>query len=144
MRLKGHALVVDLIDSCERENLKSPAVRENRAIPVHEPMKLTQSLDTLVTGPQIEVISVAQNNLGIHSVELVRRNRLHRPWVPTGMKTGVKTTEAFLRWLADSFSPHFIGRLQREAAGASALDTLDRLSAPFRQRMTAVEDIQPL
>ena len=59
MVLKMHTLGRDLAEACEREDLKTAGVGEDRAVPPHEAVKAAHLADELVTRAKVEVVSVA-------------------------------------------------------------------------------------
>ena len=59
--LEGDPVVIDL--GVEREHLESARVREREAVPSGEPAQATEALDEFGSGPQHEVIGVAEHDL---------------------------------------------------------------------------------
>src|ERR1017187_8121074 len=56
MRPEGDSLLLDAAQLAEAENLESPAVGEDGAIPGHKFVQPAQVADQLVARPQIQVI----------------------------------------------------------------------------------------
>ncbi len=75
---KRSALVVDPGEPGEREDLEPAAVGQDGAVPVHEPVQPAKGLDHLAPGPQVEVVGVAQDDLGAGGRKLLGRHRLDR------------------------------------------------------------------
>ena len=59
------------------KNLEPAAVRQDRTIPVHEPMEPASLFHDLVTRPQIQMIGVGQNDLSPHLLHLFRAHGFH-------------------------------------------------------------------
>ena len=78
MRLEPRALVGDPAHAREAEHLIAAAVGEDRPVPGHEPVQPAAPRDQIVTGPQVQVIGVAQNDLGAERLEAVVERGLHR------------------------------------------------------------------
>ena len=79
MRAEAHALVGDLAQLAEAENLKAARVGQHGARPTDEPVQPAHAPDGFVARPQIEVIGVAENDLGAQRFQHVLRNGLDRP-----------------------------------------------------------------
>jgi len=60
----------------EAEDLKAAAVREDRSRPPDEPVQTAAAGDQLVTGPQEQMVGVAQDDLGIHLLQVAMQCRL--------------------------------------------------------------------
>src|SRR4051794_8796422 len=58
------------------EDLKAAAVGQQRAIPVHELVQPAEMLHRLATGPQIQVVRVAEDYAGAETPQLFGRHRL--------------------------------------------------------------------
>ena len=58
VRGKFYARVGDFVEFGKRKHLKAAAVRENRAIPVHEFMQAARLFDKLVAGAHVQVVGV--------------------------------------------------------------------------------------
>ena len=63
MRLETHAVCDYLVAVAEAEDLKAAAVGEDRLGPVHKGVESPQPVDELMTGAQVEVIGVAEDDL---------------------------------------------------------------------------------
>src|SRR5690554_1776078 len=62
MRTEDDPLLFHLGQGGEAENLKTPAVGEDRPWPVHEGMESAGFLDDLAPRPQVKVVGVGQDN----------------------------------------------------------------------------------
>lgn len=78
MRIKIDAFVLYFIQLGERKDLESAAVRENRAVPRHEPMQSAGRPDELVARPHIQMIGVGENNLRSRLFEIARHDAFDR------------------------------------------------------------------
>ena len=63
----------------ETEDLKSTAIGEDGTAPVDEFMKSAHLVDDFMAGAQIEMISIAQDDLGADLAQFVGRHGFHRP-----------------------------------------------------------------
>ena len=68
---KIDALLLDLAQGRKREHLESAGVRQDRAIPVHKLMEPSHLTHQLITGPQVEVVSVGKFDLTAHFPQIV-------------------------------------------------------------------------
>ena len=92
MRAERHAALVELAECGKRHDLEAAGIGQDRAVPVHEFVQPAKRGDALGTGPQHQVIGIAEQDLGAGVAHIVRRQRLSpSPAVPTGMKAGVCT-----------------------------------------------------
>ena len=73
MRLEQHALFGDLAQAVETEDLKAAGIGEDRPRPGHELVQSAELADGLVPGPQIQMIGVAQDDLGVQVVQQIAR-----------------------------------------------------------------------
>ena len=89
---EGHAVVVDLAEVGQAEDLEAAGVGQDRPVPAHEPVQPTQTGDALVAGSQGEVVGVGQDDLDAGRAEVSGRSALTVAWVPTGMNCGVSIT----------------------------------------------------
>ncbi len=64
MRLEGDAGLGDLAQPGEAEYLEAAGIREDRAGPRHEFVQAAQLPDSIVTGPEEEVVGVGENDGG--------------------------------------------------------------------------------
>ena len=78
MRPKADALLGDLGLLGQREDLKSTAIRQDRALPPHERVKATCVIDEIRTGTEHQVIGVRQDDLRAEPINLVRMQGLYR------------------------------------------------------------------
>ena len=76
MGAEHHAVFLNIVDLRKRKHLKSAAVGQNRAIPVHEFVQAACLLHELVPGPKIEVVRVAEDDVRAHVHEVARGHRL--------------------------------------------------------------------
>src|SRR5208282_857250 len=76
MRIELDAVWFDFPDSGKAENLVTAAVGENRQFPVHEPMQPASGANDVESGPDVEVIGVAEDDLRTHFAEFARVERL--------------------------------------------------------------------
>ena len=65
MGLERHAVVRDLPEITQAEDLIAPAVGQDRFLPMDEGMKASQPPDCLMTGSEIEVVGVSKNGFSI-------------------------------------------------------------------------------
>jgi hypothetical protein len=86
------AVFDDLADLGEAEDLESAAVGEDGQGPVHEAVEAAGGGQDLESGPDEEMVGVAQDDLGAGFEEFRGSMALTEAWVPTGMKTGVSMT----------------------------------------------------
>ena len=63
MRLKVRAILGDLAHGAETENLIAAAICQDRPGPIHEAMQPAQFAYQLMTGPQIKMICIAEQDL---------------------------------------------------------------------------------
>lgn len=78
VRAKRHALVGDLAQIVEAENLKAARVGEYRPIPRHEPVQSAHLPNRLDPRPQIKMVSIGQKNLHTQLFQYILRNALDR------------------------------------------------------------------
>ncbi len=75
--LKHNPIIGDFPERTEAEDLKPPAIREDRTIPSGEGVKSSQVPNELMTRPEVEVVCIAEDELHSHLAHLVRREGLH-------------------------------------------------------------------
>src|SRR5947207_2741632 len=78
VRAEIHSVFGDLAQAAEAEDLESARVGEQGPLPAHEPVQSAQIADDLVTGTQIKMVSISQNNLRAQFLQCVLRNAFHR------------------------------------------------------------------
>ena len=78
VRTKGRALLGDLGQLLQAEDLESAAIGEDGPIPVHKLVQAAETPDQLMAGPDIEMIGITEDNLGIHLGQVFRGDGLHR------------------------------------------------------------------
>ena len=71
---EGDAVVVDLVEVGEGEDLESAAVGEDRAGPGHEFVEIAQCRDGFLAGAEHEVVGVSQDYLRTGGGELIGEN----------------------------------------------------------------------
>src|SRR5580704_17878332 len=65
MRLKNNTFLLYFPGAGQREHLVATTIRQYRPVPAVKPVKATRLLQYLRAGPEIQVIGIAQNDLGI-------------------------------------------------------------------------------
>ena len=78
VRLEAGALLGDLPALGEAVDLEAARVGEERAVPGHEPVQAAERPDQLVSGPQHQVVGVAEEDLRPERAEVVLADGLHR------------------------------------------------------------------
>ena len=78
MRAEAHALIRHLAQLAQTEDLKAAGVGQQRPRPAHKPVQPAHAPYGLVSGPQVEVIGVAQDNFGAQRFQNVLRDGLNR------------------------------------------------------------------
>ena len=63
MRMKIHALFLDLPKPSQRKYLEPAGIREDRLIPHHELVKPSQSLHHFITGTDMQMVSIRKLHL---------------------------------------------------------------------------------
>ena len=76
MRAERHTLLCDLAQIAEAEDLEPAAVRQDRAVPVHELVQAAGLADEIHARPQEEVVRVRQDDACAEIAQLVRRDAL--------------------------------------------------------------------
>lgn len=76
MRAEFHAVFFNLPNFRQTKNLKTAAVGENGQIPIHEFVQATGGADDGESGTQVEMVSIAENNLRAHLMKFARVERL--------------------------------------------------------------------
>src|SRR3990170_418802 len=62
--LELHSMFADAAQSLKREHLEATRVGQHRPVPGGEPVQTTHLLDHRLTGPEVQMVSVAQDYLG--------------------------------------------------------------------------------
>ena len=88
MRTEANTFVADFTQSAEREDLKAAGVREHGAGPTDEAMQAAEAADYLMTGAQVKVVGVAENDFSAEGLERVLRNGLDRAGCADGHEDG--------------------------------------------------------
>ena len=68
----------------ETEHLVTAAVGEDRTVPPDEPMETARARDDVIARLEVEVIRIAQDDLGPDVFHVALSHRLHRPARPDG------------------------------------------------------------
>jgi hypothetical protein len=71
VRAECDAVLVDDAQIAEGHDLESTRVREDRAVPIHEPMQPAEPGDPLVPRPEIQVVRVGEDDRGARVLEVV-------------------------------------------------------------------------
>jgi hypothetical protein len=79
VRTKRHALVGNLAQVVQAENLEAAGIGEDGSRPRHEAVQAAELADGFDSRTQIEVIGVAQKNLHAEFFENILRDRFHGP-----------------------------------------------------------------
>ena len=94
--LETHALGGDFAELREGENLVAAAVRKDRAFPAHEAVEATEPGDEFFARADMEVVGVAEDDLGAQPLEFLRGHRLDRAFVRAGFSiAGVEPRAPF-------------------------------------------------
>lgn len=104
-----HPLVGNPAQGGKRKHLKSAAVREYGAVPVHKPVQPARTLDKFVTRTEIKVISVGKQYLRPRGFHLFGRKPFHRRLRAHGHKTRRVNHPVFGVKSADSRAGLFAG-----------------------------------
>ena len=78
MGLELHAVLGELAQLGQREHLKSAAVGQYRAIPVHEAVQPARLGDQILAGAQVQMIGVGEDNLRADLLQFVGRHGFDR------------------------------------------------------------------
>ena len=82
MILKMDALLRDLAQFRERENLVTAAISQDRPIPAHEAVKSAEMPNHLHPGPNEKMVGVSENDLRLQFAQLARTDGLDTPLGP--------------------------------------------------------------
>ena len=77
--LEVDALLGDPPEAFQREDLKASRVGEHRALPRGEPVEPAHRLDHFLAGPEVEVVRVAENDLGAGAAHVGRAEAADDP-----------------------------------------------------------------
>ena len=73
--VEGNTLLLDLPSGTgQGEDLESAGVGQDRTIPVHKLVETTELLDELITGTHVQMIGVAELDLGADLPKIIRRH----------------------------------------------------------------------
>ena len=75
--LELHPVLGDAAKALEGEHLKATRVGQHRPVPGGKPMQPTHLLDHLFAGPEMQVVGVAQNDLGAGAADIVGAETPH-------------------------------------------------------------------
>ena len=130
---EGGALVVDA--GPEREHLVAAGIGQDVAPPVGEAVEPAPAGDDLGAGPQHQVVGVAEDDLDPQALEVGRRQRAHRPAVPTGMKQGVRKVPRAVLTVPVRAVPRRASTLKSRATGL-----VDPHGSGHRRRLASPPD----
>lgn len=88
MGTKSYAFFGDLAQFIQAENLKATGIGKDGARPGHEAVEATELADGCDSGPQIQVIGVAEQNLNAELFEDILGNGFDRCRGADGHKDG--------------------------------------------------------
>src|SRR5712692_4905049 len=88
MRAEAHAVVGDLPELRETEDLVAARIGEDSSRPGHEFVQTTELADQLMPGPQIEMISVGENDFSAQLFERLLSEGLDARGGAHGKKEG--------------------------------------------------------
>ncbi len=77
MILKVHSLGRELAQFCQRKNLVTAAVGQDRSIPIHKTVQPAKVSDHIESWPHVQVVGVSQNDLRIELVQFTGAHRLY-------------------------------------------------------------------
>jgi len=107
MRAKLRSLLAKLAVGGERKHLKAAAVGQYRPLPAVEAVQPARLFDNVKAGTQVEVVSIAEDNLGVDVVpQFADMHRLNRPLGAYGHENG--RFDAAVR-RSDNTRPRFRG-----------------------------------
>ncbi len=75
---KRDALLGDLAQIAEAEDLKSAGIGKDGAVPAHEAVQPAQAPDRLVARPQVEMVGIAEEELNAQFFQQMLRDSLDR------------------------------------------------------------------
>gem|GEM_PF-5117550 len=73
MGLEIRTFICDPAKPGQRKNLKPAAVGQNGTMPVHKPVQAGELADDITSGPEIQMVGVAQNNLCATGCQILGR-----------------------------------------------------------------------
>ncbi len=88
MGRKGNAFIRYGTQARQTKDLKTAAVRKDGFVPVHKGMQTAPPGNHIIAGPQVKMIGVAQNNLGVHGIQIMRVKAFYRPKGSNGHEDG--------------------------------------------------------
>ena len=78
MRFEGDSVSVDFACTCQRENLKTARVGQDRTGPLHKLMQAAHLGHQTFSGAEEQVVGVCQHQLSSQFIELGWGNSFHR------------------------------------------------------------------
>lgn len=78
VRLETHALFIDLAQFAKAEDLKPATVSQDRSVPVHELVQPAEPRHAFVTGAQVQMVGVAEDDLDTDLLQLLRQHPFDR------------------------------------------------------------------
>jgi len=72
VRAELDAVRLDFADFGQAENLEAAAIGQDRFVPVHEPMQTAGGGDDFESGPDVQMVRVAEDDLGATLDEFAR------------------------------------------------------------------------
>ena len=73
---EGHAVIVDLAQVGQAEDLEAAGIGQDRSVPGHEPMQPAQARDPLGGRAKVEVVRIPEDHLGTGVAQVPRGERL--------------------------------------------------------------------
>ena len=86
MILEMDSLGCELAQFCQRKNLVTAAVGQDRSIPIHKTVQPAKVSEHIEPRPHIQVVSVSQNDLCIEFVQFTGAHRLYASLRPHRQK----------------------------------------------------------
>ena len=78
MRAEGHGGLADLAQIRQRHHLETAGIRQHRAIPSREALQTAECGDALSSGPQHQMIGIAEHDIGAGLAHVAPVHALHR------------------------------------------------------------------
>ena len=79
MRAKRHGLLAHLAQFRQRHHLKAAGIGQHRTAPAGEFLQAAERCDALRTGPQHQMVGIAEHDIGAGIAHLAPVHALHRP-----------------------------------------------------------------
>jgi len=77
VRFEGDPFLFDIVQFCQRKDLKSAAVGQDWPMPVHKRVKAARHVHYFRTRAHPEVIGIAENDIGADRFQFFVGHRLH-------------------------------------------------------------------